>query len=108
MTTPPHPTMGPTPATRHSTFSYVQIRLQSRSRGLLLLLAIAMLVAAAPAHHSHYLFVWAMEAPHGRPFIAVFEVSPGASPFGKLVEMRAVGKNAMMVHHTNYTLPPND
>ncbi len=43
----------------------------------------------------------------GRPFLAVFEVSPDASPFGKLVAMRAVGKVAMMVHHTNYALPAN-
>lgn len=72
-------------------------------------LAAAVLFAAAPAPRpSHYLFAWAMEVPHGRAFIAVFDVSPDASPFGKLVAMRAVGKNAMMVHHTNYALPPNN
>jgi len=48
-----------------------------------------------------------MEVPHGRAFIAVFDVSPDASPFGNLVAMRAVGKRALMVHHTNYALPPN-
>lgn len=69
----------------------------------------AMLLAAAPPlRYSHYLFVWAMEVPHGRPFIAVFDVSPSAVPFGKLVATRAVNTNAMMVHHTNYALPPND
>lgn len=74
-----------------------------------MLLAVAMLVAAAPEpRHSHYLFVWAMEVPHGRPFIAVFDVAPASSSFGKLVAMRPVGKNAIMVHHTNYALPPND
>ena len=68
-----------------------------------------MLLAAAPApRHSHYLFVWAMEVPHGRAFIATFDVSPDASPFGKLVAMHAVSKNAIMVHHTNYALPANN
>jgi hypothetical protein len=86
-----------------------------------LVLGATLLLAAAPAaHHSHYLFVWAMEVRHpgapegspgrgmGRAFVAVFDVLPGASPFGKLVAMRAVGKNAMMVHHTNYALPADD
>lgn len=53
----------------------------------------------------------AEDDPHrgmGRPFVAVFDVSPDASPFGKLVAMRPVGTNAMMVHHTNYALPPNN
>jgi hypothetical protein len=49
-----------------------------------------------------------MEVPSGRAFIAVFDVSPGASPFGKLVATHDVGKAAVMVHHTNYALPPND
>jgi hypothetical protein len=75
---------------------------------------------APPVHPSRYLFVWAMEvrrpdAPEGNParglghaFIAVFDVSSSASPFGKLVAMRPVGTGATMVHHTNYALPAND
>ena len=43
----------------------------------------------------------------GKDFIAVFDVAPDAHPFGKLVAMLPVG-NAMMAHHTNYALPPND
>jgi hypothetical protein len=87
----------------------------------LLTLGAALLFGAAPVvHHSHYLFVWAMEVRHpdapkgtsnresGRAFLAVFDVSPGATPFGKLVAMRPVGKGAKMVHHTNYALPAND
>jgi hypothetical protein len=86
-----------------------------------LVLAAALLFGTAPAvHHSDYLFVWAMEVRHpelpegnpqrgmGRAFIAAFDVSSGAAPFGKLVAMRSVGNRAMMVHHTNYALPPND
>ncbi len=85
--------------------------------------------AASPPSHSRYLFVWAMEARHphgswmairsgkfgafrrslglGKDFIAAFNVAPDAHPFGKLVAMLPVG-NAMMAHHTNYALPPND
>ncbi|HKI95134.1 MAG TPA: hypothetical protein VJ992_07570 [Gemmatimonadales bacterium] len=94
------------------------------------LLAASLVVGAdsAPAQ-SHYLFVWAMEAAHphasetallsgndaeyrqalgaGKDFIAVFDVGPGAQPFGTLVAMVPVG-DAMMAHHTNYSLPPND
>lgn len=77
---------------------------------------------------SHYLFVWAMEAGHphasegaiaptdhaawrrkqglGRDFLAVFDVRPGPS-FGTLVTTLPVGR-AVMVHHTNYSEPPND
>jgi hypothetical protein len=75
-----------------------------------LVLAAALLLGAAPlVHHSHYLFVWAMEVPHpGRAFIAAFDVSSGVSAFGKLVAMLPVDKGAMMVHHTNYALPAND
>lgn len=42
----------------------------------------------------------------GKDFIAVFDVTPAAQPFGKLVAMLSVG-DAMMNHHTNYALPPN-
>jgi len=79
-----------------------------------------LLLAAVPApvpRHSHYLFTWAMEVRHpggtitdgtGRDFLAVFDVAPDASPFGKLVAMLPVGHGAKMAHHTNYALPPND
>ncbi|HMF28926.1 MAG TPA: hypothetical protein VKE42_09150, partial [Candidatus Cybelea sp.] len=78
-------------------------------RARLAALAAAMLLAAAPApRHSRYLFVWAMEVPHGRAFVATFDVSPDGSSFGKLLAMQSVGKAATMVHHTNYALPPND
>ena len=42
----------------------------------------------------------------GKDFLAVFDVAPDASPFGKLVATLPVGQ-AMMAHHTNYALPPN-
>lgn len=81
--------------------------------------AIALLAAAPVPRHSHYLFAWAMEVRHpdttvyrasgmGRDFLAVFDVSPSADPFGRLVAMLPVGHGAMMAHHTNYALPPND
>ncbi|HLW82821.1 MAG TPA: hypothetical protein VKS20_12365 [Candidatus Acidoferrales bacterium] len=87
-----------------------------------LTLAAVLLLAAAPApapRHSQYLFTWAMEARQpgafvtmadgtGRDFLAVFDVAPDASPFGKLVAMLPVGNGAKMAHHTNYALPPND
>lgn len=84
------------------------------------LAAILLSVVAPAVRHSHYLFVWAMEVRHpdraeedphrgvGRSFIAVFDVAPGAAPFGKLVAMRSAGTTAAMVHHTNYALPSND
>lgn len=87
--------------------------------GSVLLLSVALLLGAGSSpRHSHYLFVWAMEASHpnpttqaglglGKDFLAVFDVAPDASPFGKLVAMLPVGQ-AMMAHHTNYALPPND
>jgi len=94
------------------------------------LLAASLLVGADSAPpQSHYLFVWAMEAEHphasetallsgndaeyrqalgaGKDFIAVFDVGPDARPFGTLVAMLPVG-DAVMAHHTNYSLPPND
>ncbi len=95
---------------------------------------VTMLAPGIPLHAhtaprgSHYLFVWAMEASHphasmgsiaptdraawrrreglGRDFLAVFDVRPGAS-FGRLVTTLPVGR-AVMVHHTNYSEPPND
>ena len=92
-----------------------------------LALALPLLASAAPAP-SHYLFVWAMEARHpqastlalmsadvparrktqglGKDFLAVFDISPGAS-FGRLVTMLPVGE-AAMAHHTNYVEPPDD
>ncbi len=91
-----------------------------------LIIAVVFLLAAIPAartkqKHSNYLFTWAMEARHpgafvtmadgagpGRDFLAVFDVAPDASPFGKLVAMLPVGNGAKMAHHTNYALPPND
>ncbi|HYL27469.1 MAG TPA: hypothetical protein VEW74_06500 [Candidatus Nitrosotalea sp.] len=84
-------------------------------------LSAALLLAAAPAtRHSHYLFIWAEQARNpsapdmsprqglGPAFIAAFDISPDVSPFGKLVAMRSTGTSALMVHHTNYALPPND
>lgn len=44
----------------------------------------------------------------GRDFLAVFDVAPHASSFGKLVAMLPVGDGAKMAHHTNYALPPNN
>ena len=83
-----------------------------------LIFAVALLGAAPSPSASHYLFVWAMEASHPEPmttaglrigedFLAVFDVSPDASPFGALVAMLPAGP-AKMAHHTNYALPPND
>lgn len=94
------------------------------------ILAGCLLLGSASAPSSNrYLFVWAMEAqhPHGsmrgllsgnfseyrrslgleKDFIAAFDVGPDAQPFGKLVAMLPVG-DALMAHHTNYSLPPND
>lgn len=87
-------------------------------------LALLQWAASSPAH-SQYLFVWAMEARHpdapltmvgsswsvdriglGKDFLAVFDVSPNASSFGKLVAMLPVG-DAMTAHHTSYALPPD-
>ena len=89
-----------------------------------LIVAAVLLLAAAPTTrpattHSRYLFAWAMEVRHpaafvtmangtGRDFVAVFDVAPDASPFGKLVAMLPVGDGAKMAHHTNYALPPNN
>jgi hypothetical protein len=98
--------------------------------GSVTILAGCLLLGAARApSHSRYLFVWAMEARHpyasdagltsgqfsayrrslglGKDFLAVFDVAPDARPFGKLVAMLPAGE-AMMAHHTNYRLPPND
>lgn len=83
-------------------------------------LAGALLFGAAPAPGaSRYLFVWAMEVrtaeadmpgmtAMGKDFLAVFDVAPDASPFGKLVSALPVGTGAKLAHHTNYSLPPND
>jgi len=90
--------------------------------------------AGSVQRHSHYLFVWAMEAQHpnapvpdfvpgktsssqmmdakrdgmglGKDFLSVFDVGPDAHPFGKLVAMLPAGE-AAMAHHTNYALPPD-
>ncbi len=102
-------------------------RRAARCLAFLLALGLPLRAAAAPAG-SHYLFVWAMEASHphasmgaiaptdraawrrrgglGRDFLAVFDVRPGPS-FGRLVTTLPVGR-AVMVHHTNYSEPPND
>lgn len=91
------------------------------SRGLngVVTVAIAAVLAAAPSpRHSRYLFVWAMEAAHpeaaaeseaglGKDMLAVFDVAPDATAFGKLVAMLPAGP-ARMAHHTNYELPPDD
>jgi hypothetical protein len=85
----------------------------------LVLGAVVLLGAAPTPRYSHYLFVWAMEVRHpdastsaelgmGKDFLAVFDVGPNASPFGKLVAMLPVGGGAKAAHHTNYALPPND
>ncbi len=44
----------------------------------------------------------------GKDFLAVFDVAPDATPFGKLVAMLPVGNGAKMAHHTSYSLPPDD
>ena len=97
--------------------------------GAMVLAACSLFGLASPPSHSQYLFVWAMEARHphasmmalrsgklgayrrslglGKDFIAVFDVAPDAHPFGRLAAMLPVG-NAMMAHHTNYAMPPND
>ena len=95
--------------------------------------ALVLLGASSEAPGSHYLFVWAMEvrnpdamaatwmaqmrnpgatqisdaAGFGKDFVAVFDVSPSASPFGRLVAMLPVG-SAMTAHHTNYALAADD
>ena len=99
------------------------------------MVALILLGASSGATGSHYLFVWAMEvrnpdpdammttfmaemsrpgarpspdtAGFGKDFVAVFDVSPNASPFGKLVAMLPVG-DAMMAHHTSYALPADN
>ncbi len=98
------------------------------ARSLSLLALVFPLMAAGAPSHSHYLFVWAMEAKHpqastlslmspdpaarrrvqglGKDFLAVFDVRPGAS-FGRLITTLAVGE-AAMAHHTNYAEPPDD
>jgi len=95
----------------------------------ILLAACARPAAHVEPSHSRYLYVWAMEerTPHaseaalmsgdmsayrsgmagGKDFLAVFDVGPGARPFDKLVATLPVG-DALMAHHTNYALPPND
>lgn len=97
--------------------------------GVIVLAAYLMMGAASPRPHSRYLFVWAMESANpdapvmvprsgdfsayraslglGKDFIAVFDVGPDASHFGKLVAMLPAG-DATTAHHTNYALPPND
>lgn len=65
---------------------------------------------------SRYLFVWGMEtrdpstsmpslSSMGRDFVAVFDVQPGETDFGRLVAMLPVGSGAQMAHHTNYEMP---
>lgn len=89
--------------------------------GFRLLLACSLLlIAAVPsAHHSQYLFTWAMEtrdpadtmpaaSTMGDDVLAVFDVSPDASPFGKLVGFLSTGSKAKMAHHTNYVLPSDN
>ncbi len=85
----------------------------------LLVLGAILLLGAAPARQpSHYLFVWAMEVRNpnasmpmpsnmGKDFLAVFDVGPDATPFGKLLSMLPVGNGAKMAHHTNYAMPAN-
>jgi hypothetical protein len=84
----------------------------------LVLGAITLLGAAPASFHSHYLFVWAMEARHpdastaasvglGKDFLVVFDVAPDAPAFGKLVAMLPVGNGAKQAHHTSYALQPN-
>lgn len=79
-----------------------------------------LLIAAVPsAHHSRYLFTWAMEtrdpldtmpagSTMGNDVLAVFDVSSDALPFGKLVGFLPTGSKAKMAHHTNYLLPPDN
>ncbi|HEV3090643.1 MAG TPA: hypothetical protein VGX91_04265 [Candidatus Cybelea sp.] len=86
---------------------------------LLVLGAILLLGVNAAPHSSTYLFTWAMEirnpgadmpemATMGKDFLAVFDVAPDATSFGRLVAMLPVGVGAKMAHHTSYALPPND
>jgi hypothetical protein len=105
------------------------LRIRWLASGAILLAGCARVATHAQPSHSRYLFVWAMEAqkPHaseaalmsgdmgayrhemagGKDFLAVFDVGPDARPFGKLVATLPVG-DALMAHHTNYSLPPND
>ena len=95
----------------------------------ILLAGCTRVAAHADPPHSHYLYVWAMEGrtPHaseaalmtgdmdayrrgmagGKDFLAVFDVGPDAGPLGQLVATLPVG-GALMAHHTNYALPPDD
>lgn len=81
-----------------------------------LALACSLLVLCTPARAGNYLYVWGMEtrdpskampAPEtmGRDFLAVFDVRPSSSDFGKLITMLPVGTQAQMAHHTNYDMP---
>jgi hypothetical protein len=91
--------------------------------------------AGSTQRHSHYLFVWGMEAKYpeatavdtmsfhdsasqmvdamrngmglGNDFISVFDVGTDAHSFGKLVAMLPVGA-AAMAHHTSYEMPPDN
>ena len=79
-------------------------------------LSVVLALAAPQLHASQYLYTWAMETTEpttavppaesmGRAFLAVFDVAPDSSAFGKLVAMLPVGKRAQMAHHTNYAMP---
>jgi hypothetical protein len=105
------------------------VRVRWGVSGAIVLTAGVLLGAHAAPSQSRHLFVWAMEARHPyatqmavfsgddstyrrslgleKDFLAVFDVGPDARPFGKLVAMLPVG-DALMAHHTNYALPPND
>lgn len=44
----------------------------------------------------------------GKDFLALFDVAPDATPFGKLGAMLPVGKAARLGNQTSYAMPPND
>ncbi|HEV2287515.1 MAG TPA: hypothetical protein VGR81_01020 [Candidatus Acidoferrales bacterium] len=81
--------------------------------------AIVLADRAAPSSSS-YLFVWAGEmnvaammhqaedARRGRDFLAVFDVTPKAGRYGRLVVTLPVGNSADMPHHTNYAMPADN
>lgn len=81
------------------------------------------LIGAGPRAGRQYLAAWAMEVRNpqapgprkpgavsaqgpGKDFLAVFDVTPGAEPFGKLVAMLPAGA-ATTAHHTQYAMPPD-
>jgi hypothetical protein len=51
--------------------------------------------AGSVQRHSHYLFVWAMEAQH--PNASTLDALPGNSPSGQMVDSMGLGKDFISV-----------